>query len=39
MKNGLTKNKLVASAKVIWLNEIKNKVKPKKNVEPLKIAI
>ena len=24
------KNKHVASAKVIWLNEIKNKVKPKK---------
>ena len=26
MKNGLTKNKVVASARLIWLNDIKNNV-------------
>ncbi len=38
MKNGLTKNKVVASARLISLNDIKNNVKPKKKLDPLKSA-
>ena len=38
IKKGLTKNKLVASARPILLKEIKNNKKPKKNDKPLNTA-
>ena len=37
IKKGLTKNKLVASARPILLNDMKNNKKPKKNDNPLEL--